>query len=191
VEVAQRVDASARGRHAMDYMQRFLRSQVCTTYSSYPISAAKADTVTLTADISDGSQQPVLHTFTYDAGTKTLTDSFIKGTAGTPVTFSGAPRVETLATTVEQSGTNPVFRYYAYPATAPASGTMEPSVELVPPAGAGLSPGDLGRIARVDLNFVTTGETVKTTDIKAEQTNQVFVRIADPNDPNGFNPTCT
>jgi prepilin-type N-terminal cleavage/methylation domain-containing protein len=191
-EVANRVTASQRGRLAMELMQRDLRSQVCTTDTPFPVSTAKTDTVTFTSDLSDGSTPPYKHTYTFNAAARTITDSSIKGSVATPITFTATPSVSTLATDVELNGTNPIFRYYAYPTTAPGAGTaLEPTVELVPPAGASLPSVDLGRIARIDVNFVTTGETLPTRNIKVEQLDTVFVRLSDPNDLSAFGPSCS
>jgi len=190
-EVANRTDATQRGRLAMERMQRLLRTQVCTSASAFPVRSAKADAVSFYADMSDGSTPVYQHTLTYDAANQQLLQTSVRGSTRSPVTFTAAPVTETLATEVVPSGSNAVFRYYGYPATAPASGPLEPNVELVPPAGGSLSGADLGRIARVDLNFLTTGATPSTRDIRAEMTNQVFVRIADPNDPTSFDPSCS
>jgi prepilin-type N-terminal cleavage/methylation domain-containing protein len=190
-EVANRTDATQRGRLAMERMERLLRSQVCTTASAFPVASARATDVTFYADLSDGSSPVVRHTLSYDPATKRLTDTAVSGNTATPIAFTAAPVVTELASDVVPDDANPVFRYYAYPASAPATGALEPNVELVPSAGASLSDTEVGQIARIDLNFVTTGATRTTQDIKAEMTNQVFVRLADPNDASSFNPSCT
>jgi prepilin-type N-terminal cleavage/methylation domain-containing protein len=191
VEVANRTDATQRGRLAIERMERMLRAQTCSSESDDSITAATPTSVTFYSDLTGGAQPVYKHTLTYDPAARTLTDTAIKGSTTIPQTFTAAPRTETLATDVAQNGANSIFRYWAYPATAPASGALEPSVELVPGAG-GLSLTDRGRIARVDIDFVATGATSKTrTTIKAEMTDQVFVRLANPNSTTSFDPSCT
>jgi prepilin-type N-terminal cleavage/methylation domain-containing protein len=191
VEVSDRSDATARGRYALEKMQQLLRSQSCSSASPYPVTVAKPQTVTFYADLSGGESPVYRHTLTYDPVTKTITDTSVKGSAGTPQTFTAAPKALTLATDVVQTAANPVFRYWAYPAAAPAAGALEPNVELVPGA-AGLTAAQLGKIARIDINFVTTGTNrVTASKIRAEMTNRVFVRFADPNSTTTFDPSCT
>lgn len=187
-EVANRTDATQRGRLAMERMQRLIRSQVCTSAVDAPVTDARRDSITFTADLSDGTRPVERHTFTYDAGNFRLTDARWLG-SGSPVTFPGAARTEVLATDVVRQGTSPIFRYYAYPNPLPSSGVVEPSVELVPTATGSLPTDTLVRIARVDITFATRGATRSTQKIRAAQTNQVFVRLADP-DSGSADPSC-
>lgn len=187
-EVANRTDATQRGRLAMERMERLIRSQVCVTATDTPITDARADSMTLTSDLSDGTRPVERHTFTYDPTAKRIGDTTALS-SGSPVVF-GTARTEYLATDVVRQGTSPLFRYYAYPDPLPSTGVIEPNVELVPPSGGSLASTTLVRIARVDVNFATTGATISTQDIQAPQTNQVFVRLADP-DSGSADPSCT
>lgn len=187
-EVANRTDATQRGRLGMERMQRLIRSQVCTTASVTPITDARTNSLTLTTDLSDGSLPVERHTFTFDAANRRLVDSRLLG-SGSPIVFSGAPLTEYLATDVVADGATPVFRYWAYPEPTPPNGILEPSVELVPPANATLAANELRRIARIDIDFLTTGADRSTRGIRAQQTNQVFVRLAKP-DAAVTTPTC-
>lgn len=188
-EVANRTEATQRGRGALERMQQLLRSQVCATATDPPITDARANTVTFTTDLSDGSRPIERHTFTFDAANRRLLDSRWVG-AGSPVTFTGAPQTRTLANSVDRQGSGAVFRYYGYPSPLPTTGIVEPSFELVPPADGTLDPTALVRVARVDIAFTTTGATTSTRNIRAPMTNQVFVRLADP-DSGSADPSCT
>jgi prepilin-type N-terminal cleavage/methylation domain-containing protein len=190
VEVSNRTDATQRGRYALEKMEQLLRSQACSTASPYPLTAATPTSVTFYADLSDGSTPVYRHTLTYDPAAKTITDTSVKGSTTTPQTFTSTPKTITLATDAVQKTGNTIFRYWAYPATAPAAGPLQPDVELVPAAG-GLSAAQLGRVARIDINFITTGTTPHTVGtIRAEMTDQIFVRLADPNSTTTFDPSC-
>ncbi len=196
-EVANRTDATQRGRLALEKTQRLLRSQVCTPATTQPITAASANSITVTTDLSDGSRPIERHTITLDTGGGRLTDTVVPG-SGDPVSFAGTGTTATLATDVRQTNGGPFLRYWAYPVPAPASGVLEPTVELNPGAGS-LSAADLSRIAKIDISFSATGATKSTRKIAPPMTDSVFVRIADPNDvvtdPNDttdpYNPTCS
>lgn len=190
-EVAMRTEATQKGRLALERMQRLIRSQVCSTAASFPVTSAKRDEITFFADLSDGSTPVTQHTLTYDEAERTLYDTAIVGSTGTPQTFTGTPKTETLATDVVRKGTDPIFRYYGYPATLPVGTPLQADVELVPAGTTSLTGTQLGRIARIDLNFLSTGATQNTQKIRAEMTNQVFVRLADPNSATTFNPSCS
>ncbi len=190
-EVANRTDATQRGRLALERMERLVRSQVCVTLSTYPVAQAKTDSMTFFADLSDGTQPVYQHTLAFDVTNRQITDASIKGSTATPTTFTASPVTNVLATDTEASGTNPFFRYYAYPPTAPAVGVLQPDVELVPPLGGSLSAAELQKVARIDIDFMATGATRSTSKIKAEMTDEVFVRIADPNRAKSFDPTCS
>jgi prepilin-type N-terminal cleavage/methylation domain-containing protein len=191
VEVANRTDATQRGRLAMEKMEQLLRAQTCSLESDAAIVSASPSSVTFYSDLKGGTQPVYQHTLTYDAAAKTLTDTSVKGSTTIPQTFTAAARTETLATDVTPDGANAVFRYWAYPSAAPAAGALSPSVELVPGA-AGLTSADIGKVARIDMDFLTTGTTSQTRGtIKAQMTDQVFVRLANPNSTTTFDPSCT
>ncbi len=190
-EVVDRTDATGRGRYAMDQIEQILRSQACSDASPFSVTAATPNSITVYTDLSDGSTPVVRHTLTYTPATKTLTDVSVRGSTTTPQTFTGAARTVTLATDVIPDGTTPIFRYWAYPDSAPASGSLSPTVELLPPA-AGLSATDLGRVSRIDIDFTATGTNANTQQsIHAEMADQVFVRLADPNATTDFDPSCS
>jgi prepilin-type N-terminal cleavage/methylation domain-containing protein len=189
-EVANRTDATQRGRLALEKMEQLLRSEVCSTASSYPVIAATASSVTFYADLTAGTTPVIRHTLSYDPATKRLTDVSVVGSAADPQTFTAAAKSSVLATDIVPDATNAIFRYYKYPATAPATGPLQPNVEMVPGAG-GLSANDLGDISRVDLDFLAQGATRTTNRIKAQMQDQVFVRLADPNSATTFDPSCT
>lgn len=191
VEVADRTDATQRGRLAMERAVQVIRSQVCTNYSSYPVSYAGANKLVFAADFSDGSKLPVQHTTEYVPATRTFSDQAAPGVNTTPLSFSSTRTTFFSVSNIDTDNTNAVFHYYAYPASAPAGTALEPNVELVPPVGGTLSATNLGRIARIDIRFLATGTTRDTTVIKADMSDRVFVRIADPNQPAAFDPSCT
>ena len=73
-EIQGRVEASQKGRAAMDTITRQLRSQVCLSSTVPPMAAATATQRHFYADLTDGDagMPPELHTITYDPASRTL-----------------------------------------------------------------------------------------------------------------------
>ncbi len=191
VEVAERTDATQRGRLAMERAVQLIRSQVCTSYSDYPVSYAGANRIVFATDLSDGTTLPSQHTMEYTPATRVLSDQRAAGLATTPLSFSSTRTTNFSVNDIDTDSTGAIFHYYAYPTAATAGVPLTPSVELVPPAGGTLSATNLGRISRIDISFLASGTTRETNTIQAELSDRVFVRIADPNQPTAFDPSCT
>jgi prepilin-type N-terminal cleavage/methylation domain-containing protein len=187
-ETQGRVEASQKGRAAMDTMTRQLRSQVCLATNVPPMAAAQDNTMSFYVDLNDPSTnaQPELHTLTYDPAARTIVERDFVGTGTAPsITYPTTPtRVRTLAENVVLQGTTPMFRYYAY--NAPAAGvTPRPDTLLSTP----LSATNLGLVARIELSFRTLVPRSTSNRGSIVLQDQVYVRAADPNDP-APTPTC-
>jgi prepilin-type N-terminal cleavage/methylation domain-containing protein len=184
-ETQGRVEASQRGRAAMDTMTRQLRSQVCLATNVPPMAAADNNTVSFYTDLSDGTANPELHTITYDPSptARTLIERDYVGTGTAPaITYPTSPtRTKVLAENVVQNGTTPIFRFYAYNSATPP----RPDTLLSTP----LSAANLGLVARIELSFRTLAPRSTTTRGSIVLEDQVYVRAADPNDP-APTPTC-
>lgn len=199
-QTQDRVEATQRGRQALDTMTRQLRSQVCLPADQLPtgtviaqpaIASASPTSVTFFSDLSTGSgtfaNRVEKRVLTYDASKKRIVEERYKTTGVTPLVFKAAPESrKVLVTNVVPDPGNSVFRYYAF-GVATATEIPKTNIELTNPGTT-----DIGRIARVDIAFVTrAGSEVATTTNDASLTlrTQVYMRAADPNDPAPY-PTC-
>jgi type II secretory pathway pseudopilin PulG len=110
-----RVDATQRARVTMEQILNELHSS-CLSYGATPIQAGSSNT-SLSFDYEYGSAvtpTAVQHTIAFNAAAGTLVD--------TSTAYAGGSKI--LLSNVSQSGTTPVFQYYAYAApTNPATGS--------------------------------------------------------------------
>jgi prepilin-type N-terminal cleavage/methylation domain-containing protein len=182
-----RVDATQRGRLAMETITSQLRSQVCpnaTTPAIVPTGGAAVASDNYKVDFwiftKTGAFAPERHVIAWDTNTNSIIETDYNQ-AGTQL------RRRTLLTKVRppQTPANaPVFSYWAYPATG---GTTPSRGPLTTP----LSPADAAAAALIKVNFVAQPDTntspAKTTPPLESQSfsDQVFARTADPNDSNG------
>jgi prepilin-type N-terminal cleavage/methylation domain-containing protein len=183
-----RIDATQRGRIAMETITRQLRSQVCLPSGTPSMvnrtgNVTDASNVSFFVDFHDGSDAtlaPDLHTLSFDAANKRIVESdIVGGKNATPITdlpYTGTPVKKTLLTDVVGllDGT-PVFRYYAYDGTA-----------FTPP----ISAANLKKIAQIKIAFMALPTRAKPNARGSVVfQDQVFVRDVDPNVAIP-NPTC-
>jgi prepilin-type N-terminal cleavage/methylation domain-containing protein len=189
-ETQGRVEASQKGRAAMDTITRQLRSQVCLSSSIPPMAAADGNVVSFYVDLSAGTAPvlpPELHTITYSPAARTLVERDYVGTGTAPaITYpvAGSPsRVRTLAENVVPIPTSQIFQYYAYNGATPP----RPATLLTAP----LSTTNLGLVARIEIAFRTLPPNALSTTARGSIVlqDEVYVRAADPNDP-APTPTC-
>jgi prepilin-type N-terminal cleavage/methylation domain-containing protein len=182
--IAGRVNATQRGRIAMDIITRQLRSQVCYS-ATVPALVSGTDTaVKFHVDLTDGSKPIEQHEIAYDATARTLTERVWPGT-GSPLSFPTLTSTRQITDNVvpRPAPDAPIFRYYAYnTATPPRPATLLPTP---------LSATDLARVAKIEIGFVTLPPGARTLTFPSASTlqNEVYVRVADPNDP-APTPTC-
>jgi prepilin-type N-terminal cleavage/methylation domain-containing protein len=158
--VTDRVDASQRGRVAMENMLRELRSSVCVQTGTdanqnpvftSPYASADGNSVTFFSDLTtaaaatSGTFLPTKRQLTYSSGA--ITESITQGTGTIPsITWDPATTTtKTLISDITPIGTTPVFSYWAYDAT-------KTLVQLAPGGGA-VAAVDVPRIDRVDIAF--------------------------------------
>jgi prepilin-type N-terminal cleavage/methylation domain-containing protein len=185
-EVAGRVEATQKGRGAMDTITQELRSQVCLNSTTPPLATAKPAEVTFYTDLSNPADNaaPEMHTLVYDPDARTLVDRTFRGTrAGSTITYPAAPDVERVLAenVVPETPTAPIFEYYAFDSAVPP----RPTLELT--SAAGLIPTDLARTVRMQITFrVLPPQTPKDkTESRGSVLlhDDVYVRAADPDDP--------
>ena len=115
-KIAGRVNATQRGRIAMDTITRQLRSQVCYS-ATVPALVSGTDTaVKFHVDLTDGSKPIEQHEIFYNPTARTLTERVWPG-RGQPALVPDADGLAGRSPTsvVPRPAPNaPIFRYYAY-----------------------------------------------------------------------------
>jgi prepilin-type N-terminal cleavage/methylation domain-containing protein len=185
--IAGRVNATQRARITMDTITRQLRSQVCYSATVPALVSATDDAVKFHADLSDGTQPIEQREIAFNPTAKTIGERTWAG-SGSPLTFPTVTRNRQLVSDVVRSQDKdgniiPFLKYYAYNTGTPP----RPDLRLTTP----LSAPDLARVARIDIGFRTLPPGSKATAPKSAVSlqNQIYVRVADPNDP-APTPTC-
>jgi prepilin-type N-terminal cleavage/methylation domain-containing protein len=201
-EVQGRVEATQKGRAAMDVITQHMRSQVCLSSDTPPLQIADANQVTFYTDLSDGTQglPPEKQSITYDPAARTLIERDFVGTRqGQDVVYPASPtRVRTLAeNVVPATAGDPIFKYYAFDE---AVDPPRPTVLLATP----LVATDRARAVRVEINFRALPPQAQSATARGSILlhDEIYVRAADPDDPrdvrapdptnpNAIPPVCT
>jgi prepilin-type N-terminal cleavage/methylation domain-containing protein len=209
-DTTSRVDTTQRGRAAMDFITRELRSQVCVQATApamaddRSIYAATPTSVTFFSDLSDESfrtgntiKAPEMRSISLESGKliERRWAGVATGTAAAPTySYAGYPATPTGtrvliddASTSEQTtvGAAPlVFRYFSYNTAVPPQ-----LAEL--DTRSGVTPAQATLIAQIDVAFRANRARGKSTDRGASVfENSVFARIADPNNTTNPSPVC-
>lgn len=174
---AQRVDATQRGRLALDLMMRELRSQVCLSGTTPPIVSGNATQVTFYVNLGGPDQLPERHQISLESG-----DLVLRRWVGTGVpptmTWPATPTsTRTLLENVTTQGSTPLLRYFTWGAGSP----------LVPdsPLAAPLSGTSLALVVRIAVALrVQPARDFRDGSARgwADLQDAAFVRFADPND---------
>jgi len=156
-KVSKRVDATQRGRAALDRVTRDLNSMVCLPGDPEQdaLIAGSDNSVDVYADLGDGStaRPPQRRTITYSPTTRRLTESVYTptGSAGAYVFPTSPTTTTTLLSDVTQDGTTPIFTYYPLDTT--------PDDDVAPAAlstsSGSLAAADLDAVARIRVTFKT------------------------------------
>jgi type II secretory pathway pseudopilin PulG len=184
--IAGRVNATQRGRIAMDTMTRELRSQVCYSTTVPAVISGDDDSVKFYVDLSNGSKPAEQRELRFDQTTRTIRERAWVG-SGSPLAFPTNPtRNRLLLDDVYRrsfTGENTeIFRYFAYNTADPP----RPDLRLTTP----LSATDIARVARIEIGFTTLPPRARPSPASsATLQNEIYVRVADPNDP-APTPTC-
>lgn len=179
VKVTDRVDATQRGRLAMDEITRQLHSQVCLKAGTAAITDGQDNSITFYSYTGSGAYLPARHTIAYDPTTRKITEYDYAGT-GTPpdMSYPATPTsTRTLLADAATVGGAPVFAYYAWT----SSGTVAPTVSLPTP----LSAADALRTVRVTIQFKAQPSGKPNSVESTVLQDEVFSRTADPNGQSG------
>lgn len=185
--VDDRSDMVARGRTALEQVVQQLRSQVCLGPGYPAVAYGDGSHVTFYADLADTTFVPQKRDLTFAGGTLTERDYTGSPSSGNPpYTFSSTPsRTRTIATRLvnQQQGatTVPFFTYYSFNAANP----VRPANLLAVP----LSAADMARVVQITVAFAALPARAGSTLAAEPFTANVFVRTADPTDPD-HSPLC-
>lgn len=183
--VAGRVNATQRGRLAMDTITRQLRSQVCYSPTVPALVSATDNSVKYHSDLSDGTKPIEQRELIYDPTKGAINERTWAGvTVGGVLTFPTMTKNRLLISeiTTRPAPDAAIFRYYAYNTLVPP----RPIVQLPTP----LNATDLARTARIDVGFTTLPPNARPSPAASVTLqNEIYVRVADPNDP-APTPTC-
>jgi Tfp pilus assembly protein PilW len=211
--VFTRVDATQHARVAIESLENELHS-ACLTDNVTPVQAGStANSLEFISQVGNGATlTPVEHIITFNSVAGTLTDAqyaetgMTTNSSGVPIyTFaSTATSTRTLLTNVSQTGSTPVFQYYAYQEPMNGStpytdasgdaymmlldGTSEvPGTSTIPPASPlstspSLSSADAANTAEVVTSLSvgasgTTGENTSLSDASDSVSDGVVLRL--------------
>jgi len=154
-KVSKRVDATQRGRTALDRITRDLNSMVCLPGdpAQDALIGGTDNSVDVYADLGDGStsRPPQRRTITYNPATRRITENVYTptGSVGAYVFPTTPTTTTTLLSDVVPDGSTPVFTYY------PLDTTPDDDVAPSPlsASGTGLAAADLDSVARIRITF--------------------------------------
>jgi Tfp pilus assembly protein PilW len=185
--VDDRSDSISRGRTALEQVVQQLRSQVCLGPGYPAVVYGDGSHVTFYADLASTNFVPQKRDLTFSGGTLTERDYNGSPSSGNPpYTFSSTPaRTRVLGTNLiqQKNGTTtvPYFTYYSFNSANP----VRPANLLAVP----LSATDMARVVQISVAFAALPAR-GVTSLSAEPfTANVFVRTADPTDPE-HSPLC-
>lgn len=183
-EVLDRVDGLQKGRSALEQITQRIRSQVCPDKNTPALVAATNSSMTFYTEMdftADGQGSPLFapegRRLSLSSGK--LTEE-IWNTLASPFanTFAAAPSTNrVMADGIAATSGVPLFRYYAFVGNDPA----KPELLLNPP----LSAADMARVVKIAVAFDSrpTKLAGQTNRIDTSFESEVFVRTADPSDP--------
>ena len=202
--VLDRVDATQRGRVAMEQVTQRLRSQVCPVDGVTPVLYGDANQVTFYADLSnraDGLFQPEVRRLRFNASEKKLYEDIWQYQTTPPTaTSAGSPTLPAYAATLQTANpttsptstrmildnvrpvtSQPIFKYYAFD-----NAVSPPAADRL--LTAPLTPADRDLVVRVGVAFDAQpvrnpGGKAARADLDTRFENSVFVRTADPLQP--------
>ena len=185
--VSDRSESIARGRTAMEQIVQQLRSQVCLGPGYPAITYGDNSHMTFYADLANRTFVPQRRDLQFANGALTENDYTGTATGGQPpFSFSAAPsrtRVILDRLQLQRSGgvDVPFFRYYSFDGNNP----IRPSRLLATP----LSANDAQRVVQITVSYQALPSRGGSGTLAEPFTANVYVRTADPTDPD-HSPLC-
>jgi prepilin-type N-terminal cleavage/methylation domain-containing protein len=185
--VEDRTDSIARGRTAMEQIVQQLRSQVCLGPGLPAIEYGDDNEVRFYADLANTTFVPERRILSFAGGT--ITEQAYTGSAtggSPPYTFAAQPArtrdILDRVTLASPGGTTvPFFTYYGFDNSTPPQPT---DVLPVP-----LSDADRARVVQIGVSYMALPARASSSSTGEPFTSDVFVRTADPSDPD-HSPLC-
>jgi prepilin-type N-terminal cleavage/methylation domain-containing protein len=185
--ISDRSESIARGRTAMEQIVQQLRSQVCLGPGYPAITYGDNNHITFYADLANRTFVPQRRDLQFANGTLTELDYDGSATGGQPpFSFSGTPSrtraiLNRLQLQTSGRASVPFFRYYSFDGNNP----IRPARLLATP----LSANDAQRVVQVTVSFQALPSRGGSGTVAEPFTANVYVRTADPTDPD-HSPLC-
>ena len=189
-EVLDRVDGLGKGRQAFEQLTQRLRSQVCPDKDTPAIVAASDSSLTFYTELSSTSDPQGNPLFVPEGRRISLAGGILReevwNALATPYanTFGGPPNVNrVMADAIFPQPGRPFFRYYAFVGNDPAKAELELQTPL--------SATDMARTVKIEVAYDSrpSKRAGQSNRIDSSYENEVFVRTADPTDPE-HSPQC-
>lgn len=198
LRVHDRVEATQKGRVAMELLTQRLRAQTCLGTGVPALVDARRDRVAFYTEMRDFSAggsdafRPELRQIVFGADGRVVESIFgaqttLVAPGFTFPSYPGSPaRRNEIATAVYRAGSANFLRYFAFAGSDPAT----PTLELVPSATGSLSGDDRARIVRIVVTFDSRPRHARAAGrVDTTFENEVYVRTSDPTDPT-HSPQC-
>lgn len=188
--IQRKSESQAQARQGIDALTRVLRSQVCMNSSTPPVTSANGTAITFYADFGDAEPTdiPERHTVSFDTASSRLIDTrWVGGGTADAPTYSGSGTRRVLAENVVPVTGTPAFQFFGYTSTTPPQATAALNSASVPTVAST----NLTRIARIVITLRANppGRVTGTKNTTTLQ-DEVYVRLANPNDNVTSDPTC-
>jgi prepilin-type N-terminal cleavage/methylation domain-containing protein len=183
-EVLNRVDGLQKGRAALEQLTQRIRAQVCPAKATPALVAGSDSSMTLYTEMNYTADAQGSPLFAPEGRRLTLTSGKLTeevwNTLASPFanTFSAAPNTNrVMADGISTTAGVPLFRYYAFVGNDPAKAELLLQTPL--------SAADMARVVKIAVAFDSrpTKLAGQTNRIDTSFESEVFVRTADPTDP--------
>lgn len=187
-EASDRVESVQRGRETMNMVARVLRSHTCLGNGSGPglleatATSVKVHSAMGQERLTPGYQKIDDRRLVYNATNRTLTLETYNGTdavsSPTPSTVSFSASVsssQVIGEKIRLDGTTPIFRYYGFTSTTPATPT-----QLLDPGSGALSLTDRQKVVRIEVRYLIRNRDNASSTKYTLFTDSFYIRSADP-----------
>lgn len=189
-EVLDRVDGLQKGRQAFEQLTQRLRAQVCPDKDTPAIVEGSDDSLTFYSELNTTSDAQGNPLFAPEGRRISLAGGTLREEVWSPLanpfanTFSGPPSVNrVMADAIFPQAGRPLFRYYAFIGNDPAKAELLLQTPL--------SAADKARTVKIEVAYDSrpSKQAGQANRIDSSFENEVFVRTADPTDPE-HSPQC-